>query len=242
MKSRAMLRINLIFYGTHTPEIDARILRIRPQYAVINSPHGLWGEISGANIFPNMAAYKAAGIKVISYITTGYEGSGSNGSLDRSWYTLGMNQTFIKKVAEIDQVDGVFIDECSSFPGPDSRTYLKTLTDLAHSYGLLTWGNVGEAQFDTWFFTMGGFDLMQSNEDWNGQSLSQVQCDWGNWISVTGFKPGCTAQVAFNLTIKAWQLGLAYCYVTDSGYTSIPSWLEDYAGLLERYEETNRPG
>ena len=236
-----MVRINLIFYGTHTPEIDARILSIRPQYVIINSPHGLWGEISGTNMFQNIAAYQAAGIKVIGYITAGYEASGSNGSLDHKWYTLKMNQNLIKKMAEIDHVDGVFIDECSSFPGKDSRAYLKTLTDIAHGYGLLTWGNVGEAWFGTWFFTGGGFDLMQSNEDWNGQSLSQVQRDWGNWISVTGSKPGCTAQDAFNLTVKAWQLGLAYCYITDSGYAFLPSWLEDYAGLLQLYEETNKP-
>lgn len=236
-----MLRINLIFYGAHTPEIDSRILRIRPQYVVINSPHGLWGEIAGTSICQNIAAYKAAGIKVIGYITAGYEEARSNGSIDRKWYTLEMNQTLINKMAEIDLVDGVFIDECSSFPGPGSQTYLKTLTDVAHSHGLLTWGNVGEARFDTWFFTKGGFDLMQSNEDWDGQSLSHVQRDWGNWISVTGSKPGCTAQDAFNLTVTAWQLGLAYCYVTDSGYTAIPSWLEDYASLLQCYEDTNKP-
>jgi len=144
-------------------------------------------------------------------------------------------------MAEIDRVDGVFIDECSAFPGPGPQTYLKTLTDLAHSYGLLTWGNVGQAQFGKWFFTRGGFDLMQSNEDWNGQSLSKVQRDWGNWISVTGSKPGCTAQDAFKLTVQAWQLGLGYCYITDSGYTAIPSWLEDCAALLQVYEDKNKP-
>ncbi len=235
------MRINLIFYGTHTPIIDSRILSVKPQYVIVNSPHGLWSEISGTNIFPNMAAYKAAGIKVIGYITAGYEESGSNGSLDHKWYTLGINQTMIKKMAEIDHVDGVFIDECSAFPSEISRTYLKTLTDLAHSYGLITWGNVGQAEFDTWFFTKGGFDLMQSNEDWYGQNLSQVQHDWGNWISVAGLKPGCTAQDAFNLTVKAWQQGLAYCYITDSGYTAIPSWLDDYASLLQNYEDKNKP-
>jgi len=237
-----MLRINLIYYGSHTPEIDARILGVRPEYAILNSSHGLWSEISGTNICPNLASYKAAGIKVIGYITGGYEGTGSNGSLDSKWYTLAMNQALIKKMAEIDHVDGVFIDECTSFPGADSQTYLKTLTDLVHSYGLIAWGNVGEARFDPWFFTGGGFDLMQSNEDWNGQSLIPVQREWGNWISVTGTKPGGTAQDAFNLTVKAWQQGLAYCYITDSGYTNIPSWLEDYAAMLERYEETNKPG
>lgn len=236
-----MLRINLIFYGIHTPLIDARILSVKPQYVIINTPHGLWSEISGTNIFQNMAAYKTAGIKIIGYLTAGYEESGSNGSLDRKWYTLGMNQTLIKKMAEIDRVDGVFIDECSAFPDAGSMTYLKTLTDLVHSYGLITWGNVGQAKFDTWFFTKGGFDLMQSNEDWCGQNLSQVQRDWGNWISVTGLKPGCTSQAAFDLTVKAWQQGMAYCYITDSGYTALPLWLEDYARLLRDYEDKNKP-
>jgi hypothetical protein len=236
-----MLRINLIFYGIHTPLIDARILSVKPQYVIINAPHGLWSEISGTDIFQNMAAYKTAGIKIIGYITAGYEESGSKGSLDRKWYTLGTNQTLIRKMAEIDRVDGVFIDECSAFPGASSRTYLKTLTDLAHSYGLITWGHVGQAEFDTWFFTKGGFDLMQSNEDWCGQRLSQVQRDWGNWISVAGLKPGCTAQAAFDLTVKAWQQGLTYCYITDSGYTALPLWLEDYARLLRDYEDKNKP-
>ncbi len=236
------MRINLIYYGAHTPEIDARILGIRPQYAIINPPHGLWSEISGINICPNLASYKAAGIKVIGYITAGYEGTRSNGSHDRNWYTLAMNQALIRKMAEIDHIDGVFVDECTSFPGADSQTYLKTLTDLVHGYGLIAWGNVGEARFDTWFFTRGGFDLMHSNEDWNGQNLSQIQRDWGNWISVTGIKSGCTAQDAFDLTIKAWQQGLAYCYYSDSAYAYIPSWLEEYTSLLQHYEDTYKPG
>jgi hypothetical protein len=72
--------------------------------------------------------------------------------------------------------------------------------------------------------------------------LSQTQQDWGNWISVTGTQPGGTARGAFDLTVKAWRQGLAYCYITDSGYTSLPSWLEEYAGLLRRYEDTQIPG
>jgi hypothetical protein len=236
-ESGAMLRINLIYYGNHTPQIDSRILSIRPQYVIVNSAHGLWSEITGTKIFQNIGAYKAAGIKVIGYITAGYEETGSNGRLDHKWYTLAMNQTIIKNMAEIDRIDGVFIDECSAFPGPGSQTYLKTLTELAHNYGLIAWGNVGQAQFDRWFFTGGGFDLMQSNEDWNGQSLSEVQRDWGNWISVTGSKPGCTPQDAYKLTVKAWQMGFAFCYITDSGYATLPSWLEAYSALIQSYED-----
>ena len=75
------------------------------------------------------------------------------------------NKKLIKNMAEIDKIDGVFIDECTSFPKEKAKDYLKMLTDIVHSYGLLTWGNHGEAKFDSWYFTAGGFDLMQSNEN-----------------------------------------------------------------------------
>ena len=238
MRGNSVLRINLIFYGAHTQDIDSRIFNMKPQYVITNPPHGLWGEISKSNSFHNIGAYRAAGIKVIGYITAGYEGAGSRGGIDPKWYTLAMNQTLIKQMAEIDHVDGVFIDECSSFPGPGSQTYLKTLTDLTHSYGLITWGNVGQAQFDPWFFTGGGFDLMHSNENWSGQALSVVQRDWGYRISVSGAKPTYTAQDAFELTVKAWQAGLAYCYITDFGYASIPPWFDEYADLLQNYKSS----
>ena len=231
-----MLRINLIFYGTHTPDIDSLIKDVRPQFAIINPPHGLWGEISGSYSFHNIGAYRAAGIKVIGYLTAGYEGAGSDGGIGPEWSTLAVNQSLVKKMAEIDHVDGVFIDECSAFPGPDSRAYLKTLTDLAHSYGLITWGNVGQAQFDSWFFTGSGFDFMHSNENWSGQNLSAVQRDWGYRISVSGAKPTYTAQDAYDLTVKAWQEGFAYCYISDLGYSSLPSWFDEYADLLQNYK------
>jgi hypothetical protein len=230
-----MLRMNLIFYGAHTPEIDTRVLKVRPRYVLTNPPHGLWGEISSRNAFRNVGDYRAAGIKVIGYVTAGYEGAGSSGSIDPKWYTQAMNETLIKNMAEIDHVDGVFIDECSAFPGVSSRSYLKALTDLAHSYGLITWGNVGQAEFDSWFFTGGGFDLMHSNEDWRGQTLSSVQRDWGYRISVSGSQPTYSALDAFALTVKAWEAGLAYCYITDMGYSSIPSWFDEYADLLQNY-------
>jgi hypothetical protein len=226
----------MLFYGSHTVDVDALITSVRPQFAVVNTSHGMWGEISQRDLFLNTAAYKAAGIKVVGYITAGYEGAGSNGSIDPKWYSLETNQTLIKNMAEIDLVDGVFIDECSAFPDQRSKNYLTTLTDLAHSYGLITWGNVGQAHFDSWFFTGGGFDLMHSNEDWRGQSLTAVQRDWGYRISVSGEKPTYTAQDAFDLTVKAWESGLAYCYITDFGYASVPSWFDEYADLLKPRE------
>ncbi len=46
-------------------------------------------------------------------------------------------------MAAVDRVDGVFIDECSSYPDARSKEYLTALTDLAHGYGLIAGGNVG---------------------------------------------------------------------------------------------------
>jgi hypothetical protein len=224
---------NLYYYGPHTPDVNSRILAAKPQYVVINSANGLWGQIPGSNILRDLSDYKRAGIKVIGYITSGYEGTGSAGNIDAKLYTLEMNQTLIKKMAGIDHIDGVFIDECSPFPSHKAQIYLKTLTDLAHNLGLITWGNVGVPQFDSWFFTRGGFDLMQSDEDWRGQELSQVQRDWGYRISVTGVNPVYTMQDALNLTLDARKKGLAFCYITDMGYTSLAPWFEEYAGLLQ---------
>ncbi len=229
-----MLRINLVYYGRHTPEIDARIIGVRPHYVIVNTPHGLWGEIYGNDIMQNITAYQEAGIKVIGYLTTGYEGKGSAGKIEAKWSTLETNKKLIKNMAEIDKVDGVFIDECTSFPKEKSKDYLKTLTDLVHSCGLLTWGNPGEAKFDSWYFTAGGFDLMQSNENWHGQKLSPVQREWGSRISVTGNNPKFTAEEAFKLTVNAREKDLAYCYLSNSGYTALPSWLEAYTALLSR--------
>jgi hypothetical protein len=232
--SNGILPLAVYYYGIHPSAVDSRILGVKPQYIIINSANGVWGQISGRDILKDLTSFKAAGIKVIGYITSGYEGRGSAGNLDPKWYTLEMNQNLIKNMALIDRVDGIFIDECSPFPSQLGQVYLKTLTTLAHSYGLITWGNVGLAQFDSWFFTQGGFDLMQSDENWQGQNLSPVQNDWGYRISVTGSNPSYTAEDASRLTLDAWKKGLAFCYVNDSGYDSIAPWFEEYAKLLQK--------
>jgi Spherulation-specific family 4 len=229
-----LLRINLVYYGRHTPEIDSRIIGAQPQYVIVNTPHGLWGEIYGNDIMQNIPAYKRAGIKVIGYLTAGYEGKGSAGKIEAKWSALETNVELIKNMAEIDKVDGVFIDECTSFPGVKAKDYLTTLTNIAHKYGLLAWGNPGEAKFDAWYFGAGGFDLMQSNENWRGQKLSPVQREWGSRISVTGNNPKLTAEDAFKLTVNAREKGLGYCYISNSGYTVLPSWLEEYTALLSK--------
>jgi hypothetical protein len=228
------------YYGDETPDVKTAMLNIRPQYLICDTANSLWGKIAdeGSSIFTDISDYRAVGIKVIGYITTGYEGSQSNSRIDTKWYSLETNKQLIQEMAETDHVDGVFIDEVSSFPDEREKEYLKTLTDLAHSYGLITWGNVGTSDFDTWFFTDGGFDLMHSVEDWHAQNLNRIQLDWNYRISVTGFNKAYSAEDAFNLTVDSVLKGLAFCYISDNsqGYNQLPTWLGEYVRLLREYQ------
>jgi hypothetical protein len=232
-------------YGNHSPAYDARILSIRPEYVIDNPPHGLYGERGNYTeswLLQDVAGYQAAGIKVIGYITGGYEGAGGDDGYSSYWYSLELNKMLIRNMIELDGVDGIFIDECSEQPNAASKAYLMALTDLIHSYpGKIAWGNTGVDQFDEWFFTEGGFDLMQSSESWRGQALSQVQRDWGHRISVTGFRSSYTAQDAYNLTIDAWEKGLAYAYINTVEYIAIAPWFEEYAAMLRDYGGNNQP-
>jgi hypothetical protein len=229
----------LMSYGNHDEEYDARIIKLRPEYVIDNPPHGLYGEMedppySASWLLQNITAYQSAGIKVIGYISSGYEGNAGADSYDLKWYSLDMNKKLITNMAAIDRVNGVFIDECSDYPNASSKAYLKTLTDLAHSYSLITWGNVGVDDFDSWYFTDGGFDLMQSSEAWDGQALSPVQKAYGYRISVTGYNTRYTVEDAVSLTLDAWKKGIAYCYINTAEYTSIAPWFELYADKIKQ--------
>ena len=227
-------RMCMVYYGMHSPNIDKRIISVRPEYLFSNTAHCLWGEMYGHDaewLLQDVGKFKNAGIKVMGYLTSGYEGKGSSTGLDRWWYTLGMNKTLIRDMAELDRVDGVFIDECTAYPDDNSKKYLKELSSLAHYYGLIVWGNVGNSSFDPWYFTDGGFDFLNSTEEWDGQDLTPVQKEWGSRLSVTTVDSSASPFKVSRLSIDAWKKGLAYCYVTPS-YLLLPSWIEESAELL----------
>lgn len=227
----------IIYYGSHNASIDKRILEASPEYLIANTSHGLWSELTGKDFFPTMNLYKDSGIKIIGYITSGYEGKGSGGQIIPEWYSLETNRRLIKNMAEFDMIDGIFIDECSAFPDAASREYLTELTCYARSLGLMTWGNVGVAHFDTWYFTGGCFDMMHANENWNGQNLTQVQQAYGDRISVTGLHANLSASEVYALTKDAVAKGLAYCYISTS-YSSLPAWFEQYVALTKVAPQT----
>jgi hypothetical protein len=65
----SMLRMNLKSYGDHNPTYDARILAIKPELVIDNSPHGLYGEMeeeqypgqgyTASWLLQNVAGYQA---------------------------------------------------------------------------------------------------------------------------------------------------------------------------------------
>jgi hypothetical protein len=241
-----MLRMNMKSYGDHNPTYDARILAIKPELVIDNPPHGLYGEMeeeqypgqgyTASWLLQNVAGYQAAGIKVIGYISGGYEGKGGDDHYALKWYSLDMNKKLITNMAIFDRVNGVFIDECSAFPNSTSKAYLKALSDHARSYGLTVWMNVGVDNFDEWYFTANVADFVQSSEAWRGQSLTPVQSKWGSRIGVTGYRSSYTAQDAYRLTINAWCKGIRYCYINTVEYTQIAPWFEQYAGMLRNWD------
>ncbi|MBE0480238.1 MAG: hypothetical protein IBX68_04600 [Dehalococcoidia bacterium] len=232
------VRLNMFYYGSHSSTIEARLVNIKPEYLITNTAYGFWGEYtrnySSPSLLQNAAVtrLKSAGIKVIGYTSCGYEGRGSGGGQPLYMFTLDSLKKQIRNMALIDKVDGVFIDEIDSFPNSTQKYYLKELSTLARSLGIIIWGNTGVDNFDPWFFNDGGFHLMQATEQWVGQSLSPVQQAYGSRISVAGFRSWYTVNDAVNLTLNAWNKGIKYAYINTNEYMTIPPWFEQYANTL----------
>ncbi len=223
-------------YGGHNSAYDSRLLAIVPEYLIDNTAHGFWGEYTGSygstSLLQNVSRMQAAGMKVIGYTSCGYEGRGSGGGQPLSMFTLASVKKQITNMAQLDGVNGVFIDEVDAYPSATQKQYLKELSTLAHSLGIVIWGNTGVNSFDAWFFGDGGFDFVHSTEQWTGQALTATQKTYGSRISVAGFKSTYAAADAVRLTQDAWSKGIRFCYVNNAEYQTIAPWFEQYANSV----------
>ena len=253
------VRLNMKSYGNHdtlsksnllgTVPYDQRILYIKPEMCIDNPAHGLYGEMDHQKGYPYseltyllqpsmIKQYHAAGIRVIGYVTCGYEGAGGDDHYTKYWYQLSTLKMLVYNMIMLDGVNGIFVDECSEQPTTTQKAYHQELANYIHSfvsayYPFIAWGNTGVDSFNgDFYFNTAKYDYMQSSESWVGQILSPTQQTYGSRISVTGFKSTYTAQKAYDLTIDAWSKGLAYCYINNVEYTSIAPWFEDYANML----------
>lgn len=224
----------VVYYGPHISSVDERILEARPAYLVANTAHGLWAEVNGNTAgrpLEDAGVLQQAGIKVLSYLTSGYGGRGSAGSLDPQWYSLATIQRLLKSAAGQDQVDGVFVDECPAYPDGGQKDYYRQLTSMARCHGLTVWGNVGENDFDPWYFTDARFDFMNSSERWEGEELTPVQSQWRQRISIISLEAGHSLEEALGIFKEARRYGFACCCVTTS-YLELPEWTEELAITL----------
>lgn len=151
-------RMLVFSYGSHTlAGYDAKLLATVPYYLVDNVTHGFWGEKNGYDnpAFLDHAGIlqmQAAGMKVIGYTSTGYEGSGSAGNHGTYIISLPIVKKQIYNMIVLDGCDGVFFDECSSsltpYP-PDNpvtlakQAYLRECASYTQSLGGIAWFNTG---------------------------------------------------------------------------------------------------
>lgn len=224
----------MVYYGPHIGSVDERILEARPAYLVANTAHGLWTQVNGNTTgrpLEDAAVLQQAGIKVLSYLTSGYGGRGSAGSLDSRWCSLATLERLMESAAGQDRVDGVFVDECPAFPDGGQKDYYRQLTSMAQCHGLTVWGNVGQNDFDPWYFTDAGFDFMNSSERWDGEELTPVQSRWRQRISIISLEAGHSLEAALDIFKEARRRGFAGCCVTTS-YLELPEWTGELALML----------
>jgi hypothetical protein len=205
----------MYWYG----ELDSRIYTILPEFVVVNTTHGYWGRPYTSS---DIADLKVAGIKVVGYTTVSYTNR-----------AIGLLQNEIIGMAQSDNVDGIFLDECPADPGSilTQSSYLKQLADLAHLYGKFIWCNPGLNNFGSWYITTGGFDYIQATEHWE-QTVNQVSSAYASQVSVAGFGPSITESEAVRLTRLAWDKGYRFIYLNDAEYTTMASWFQQYADDL----------
>jgi hypothetical protein len=201
----------MIAYIWMDETVVSAILKVKPKYLVANNI------IQAAQSSIGIQKFTAAGIKYFEYIDGGYE------SVD-----------LVSILSDIDKVAaagayGIFIDQVSSEPAPDQLTFISNIYHKAQEHNLKVVLNVGVANWSDGLMDYCTF--MQSTENWNGQNLSDSQLKWKERVWL--LTEGCTlSNTASNLTLAAWNRGIAAHYACES-YVALPSWLDSYIANLE---------
>ena len=192
-------------------------------FDIDNTPHGPWGGNCTASKF------SAAGIKVFSYITAGYE----NGYSESIPNDLTSNLNYIDSIAANDTgTYGIFMDEVDSDPNnspyPSSGAafkwnYLQQISQEAHNKGLKLMCNTGENTWDDEL--MDDCDYLMSTEDYQGAALTASQSKWASRVVVLS-EYVTDPSTAIEYTNKALSLGLLASYAGP--YTGLPSWWTTY--------------
>jgi hypothetical protein len=216
--------INMIYHGLNGNGVNQRILDSAPEFLVNSSPAGPVGGDA------NVIEYMSAGIKYFEYIDGGYEGTQSRFIPN----DLQSNLKYISAVAGAGAY-GVFLDEVSSNPNPNSLDYLKQIYDKAHSLGLKVVFNTGVS---IWADVLMKYcDYMNSSETWQKEPLTHSQRKFAKrtWIET---QEVTNADDAVKLTEAAWGAGLGAHYACYE-YITLPDYSKDYAARIRLYSKPN---
>jgi hypothetical protein len=202
-----MLNLAMVYYGPHDSNIDSLIINTQPSVLIDNTPGGYW---HGAC---NPQTFQSRGIKVFSYIYSGYD------SIPAS-----QNQALINAIAGEGSY-GVFIDECN----PSATGALTSLCNYAHNRGLKVIINPGTSAIDAGLYNIA--DYVMTDEHYTGRPPNSVEASHLNQTIVIGYDGSWSAETAAAYTKAAWGNGFALSWHTLE-YVSLPYWLQEYTGLI----------
>jgi hypothetical protein len=210
----------MIFYGQHTPAIDAAILAAKPALLIDNTPAGLWH----ANC--NSAMFQGIGIKVFSYIYYAFGQNSPAPTINGTIINNANNEAFIRAIAA-EGTKGVFID-CVN---PRADAGITALCQYAHSLGLLVMVNAGVSPTDESLYAIADYVMVE--EDYTGQAPTSTETNYLAQSIPIGSSPGWTAQQAAQYSNDAWAQGFMFTYHCQE-YVSLPPWLATYISLLNK--------
>jgi hypothetical protein len=206
--SSGLLRLAMVYYGGHDATTDQRILNAKPALLIDNTPAGYWHGTCSSSKF------QAAGIKVFSYIDSSY-----------SKFDLNTNLALIDAIAK-EGTYGVFLDELN----PVADSYLQAIYARTKKDGVKLMVNPGMPSFDANIYNYA--DFVMTDEQYTGRQPSSSEQGHLAQTVVVGFQSGMTAQLAAQYTKAAWANNFGYSWHETQEYTTLPSWLETYTGLL----------
>lgn len=229
-----MIPLAVVAYWDWTTSITNAVVAALPDIVITNTPGGYWK----GNCNP--AAFTSHGIKILSYITGGYEGDEYSGNPTED--ALASNIARIDAIA-LDGSTGVFLDEVSSTLNSARKTYLTAIRNECLAKGLLLAINPGDSSFDTWLF--GIADYVMTDEQYAGSAASTTEKTNLAKCIVVGYSSNMTAALADQYSNAAITAGFGHTYHCND-YNDFPSWFATYVsginGSVNPITPTPAPG
>jgi hypothetical protein len=227
------------YYGGHSTTQVNRIVAAKPEFLVVETPNGMFHTNSP------VATYKAAGIKVFSYVAVSYcsDWQYTPSSPVPSDYNSVM--AFVDAVAD-EGDDGIFFDESpfslyegrAGYPPSGSWTghTIKEAIDKAHSRGLMVMLGLGDSPRNANLFIA---DYVLSDERYAGRNPASTEANNLAQCIVIGHNvSNATDAAAYTNTALAKGFRAAYHCDVNTAYGAMPSWFENYMALVNKPTST----